>query len=399
MRRGALGSVLLIVLLTSMSLTSLSKPQTLAAENAQTTNVTTSVHLSVNASLCGIGQAFRVSITVEPPPPTHNDSFKEIEAFIIKPDGRIDSFTLTTEPKSYHNYTYDSVWFDYVPDEAGTWKAYAKYKGDSFEDGSIVYLSSRSQTVEFSITNELYPQPTPTKKISVISISTETSASNTSMTVTGRLTDPDSVGIPNGDIALSYARSNDTAWTYFGHCLTDNQGKYSYQWTNPVSGTYALKAEWFGNKAFLEASSTLMVNSVPYENEQAFVQSNSTIAQITYNETVGLSFTVSGEAGTTGFSRVSIPKSFMPEKEDIRVFLDGKQINYELSSTGDSWIISFTYQHSTHQVTINTVADNSESGDTILGINYWTWITAIIVIIALVGASGLIAWLVKTRKN
>ena len=89
----------------------------------------------------------------------------------------------------------------------------------------------------------------------------------------------------------------------------------------------------------------------------------------------------------------------MPEKENIRVYLDGKQINYELSSTGDSWIISFTYQHSTHQVTINTVADSSESSNTILGIDYWMWITAIIVIIALVGASGLIVWLAKTRKN
>ncbi len=78
MRRSALGSVLLIVLLTSISLTSLSNSQTLAAENVQTTNVATSVQLVVNPDSTGIGQIFRVNITIEPPPPTHSDYFTKI---------------------------------------------------------------------------------------------------------------------------------------------------------------------------------------------------------------------------------------------------------------------------------------------------------------------------------
>lgn len=399
MRRVGLDSVLLIVLLTSMSLISLGGFQTLAAENAQTTNVATSVHMVVNPNPAGLGQTFRVNITVEPPPPTLNSFFKKINIHIMKPDGNIDVITVSTEPRSYQDFSYDSVWFEYVPDQVGTWNLYADYTGDTYADGSIVYLPARSQTVKLTITNEYDPQPTPAKRISVISISAKNSANSNLMAITGSLTNPGAIGISDGSVQLSYALSNDTSWTYIGSCLTDNQGKYSYQWTNPVSGTYTLKAEWFGNKAFLEASNTLIVNSIPYENEQAFVQSNSSIAQITYDATTGLSFTVSGENGTIGFSKVTIPKTFMPEKEKIRVNIDGKQINYEVSSSEDSWIITFTYQHSTHQVTINTVADNSESSNTILGIDYWMWITAIIVTIALVGASGVIVWLAKTRKN
>ena len=303
MRKSALCSVLLIVLLTSISLISFSSSQTLAAENVQTTNVATSVHLVVNPNPAGVGQTFRVNITVEPPPPTLNDFFKEIKAYIIKPDGHIDVLTLSTEPRIYHDFSYDSVWFEYVPDQVGTWNLYANYTGDTYADGSIVYLPARSQTVKLTITNEYNPQPTPAKRISVISISAKNSANSNSMAITGSLTNPGAIGIPDGNVQLSYALSNDTSWTYIGSCLTDNQGKYSYQWTNPVTGTYTLKAEWFGNKAFLEASNTLMVNSIPYENEQAFVQSNSTIAQITYNATLGLSFTVSGESGTAVFQK------------------------------------------------------------------------------------------------
>lgn len=398
MRRVGLGSVLLIVLL-SIILTSFSSFQTLAAENAQTTSVATSVHLVVNPNPAGLGQTFRVNVTVEPTPPTLNDFFKEIKIYIMNPDGSIDVTTLSTDLRIYHDFSYDSIWFERVPDQVGTWTLYADYTGDTYADGSIVYLPSRSQTVKLTITNELDPQPTPAKRISVISISAKNSANSNSMAITGSLTNPGAIGIPAGSVQLSYALSNDTSWTYIGSCLTDNQGKYSYQWINPVSGTYTLKTEWFGNKDFLEASNTVMINSIPYENEQAFVQSNSSIAQITYDTTVGLSFTVSGENGTVGFSKVTIPKSFMPEKEKIKVNLDGTPINYEIASSEDSWIITFTYQHSTHQVTINTDADNSQSSNTILGIDYWMWITAIIVIIALIGASGLIVWLAKTRKN
>ena len=43
---------------------------------------------------------------------------------------------------------------------------------------------------------------------------------------------------------------------------------------------------------------------------------------------------------------------------DLRVYLNGTETGYTVSSTDDAWILSFTYAHSTHQVVID-IADRT----------------------------------------
>jgi hypothetical protein len=93
--------------------------------------------------------------------------------------------------------------------------------------------------------------------------------------------------------------------------------------------------------------------STPEQN--AFlIESNSTVSALTFNGTSSeISFTVNGTTGTTGYVKATISKNFMPNGENIKVYLDGNLVNFSITSNDDSWIIIFTYHHSTHAVTIN----------------------------------------------
>jgi hypothetical protein len=158
-----------------------------------------------------------------------------------------------------------------------------------------------------------------------------------------------------------------------------------------------LKAKWEGNSEFQPASNTTSIGTIPFENQQAIVQSNSTLTQISYNQTVGLSFTVNGEGGTQGYAKVVIPKNLMPENQNIKVHVDGKPINFDLTPSEDEWIISFTYQHSTHQVVINTATNISQDGPIVLDESMLLIFGAVVA--ALTAVAGLLVWLAKTGKK
>lgn len=79
--------------------------------------------------------------------------------------------------------------------------------------------------------------------------------------------------------------------------------------------------------------------------------SNSTISNFEYNGTA-ISFNVVGENGTTGFSRMCIPRALM--NETYRVFVNGTEVSYDplpVSNSTHSYLY-FTYEHSTKEVVI-----------------------------------------------
>jgi hypothetical protein len=89
-------------------------------------------------------------------------------------------------------------------------------------------------------------------------------------------------------------------------------------------------------------------------NEYAFsVLSNSTISALKFDSTtLELSFTASGPSGTTGYSQVTIAKTIAADITNLNVYLDGEPVVSSVASTTDTWIISFTYTHSTHRVVV-----------------------------------------------
>jgi hypothetical protein len=103
-------------------------------------------------------------------------------------------------------------------------------------------------------------------------------------------------------------------------------------------------------------------SSIPVPGQSFFfVESNSTVSALFFNSTSAeLSFTVSGEPYTGGYVKVTIAKSLLSSIQDVKVYFDGTELNAEITEDGDSWLLSFTYMHSMHQVTINFASVSSD---------------------------------------
>lgn len=226
------------------------------------------------------------------------------------------------------------------------------------------------------------PTPTPTPISTQISISVDASSTavGSAVNVNGRLSDSNGNPLQDKSVTLSYAVTDSTSWVPIGSGTTNDAGAYNIQWVNTASGTFTLKAECNGNAEYLGSSATTTLSFLPYENQQIFVlESNSTLSALAFNSTsLELSFTVSESSGTSGYVKVTIAKSLVSNAENIKVYLDGNQLSYEVTSNPDSWLLTFTYTHSTHHVTISLATD---AGDTaFLGIEPWICIVAAIVI-------------------
>jgi len=82
------------------------------------------------------------------------------------------------------------------------------------------------------------------------------------------------------------------------------------------------------------------------------------VTALSFNSTTqDLSFKVSGETGTTGYVNIYISKSLMNDTSNLNVYFDQEILQPITQSVGDSWLVSFTYHHSMHTVTL---ALNSE---------------------------------------
>jgi hypothetical protein len=47
--------------------------------------------------------------------------------------------------------------------------------------------------------------------------------------------------------------------------------------------------------------------------------------------------------------------------ESLQVFLDGKQLNYAVTSEFDSWVFLLNYSHSTHQISMHLSSNVSST--------------------------------------
>ncbi len=189
-----------------------------------------------------------------------------------------------------------------------------------------------------------------------LSLSTESSFSivGSTVNVNGRLADGANLGLANEPVVLSYTFPGTASWFPISSGLTNANGEYRIQWVNPATGSFTLKAEWAGNDTHLAASNITTLNSLPYQNQYAFfVESNSTVASLAFNSTSSeLSFSATGPSGTKGYLKVTISKTLLPEAQNIRIFLDGKELNYTLTETENTWILSLSYSHSTHNISV-----------------------------------------------
>jgi hypothetical protein len=244
---------------------------------------------------------------------------------------------------------------------------------------------------DFSISGENLEKPS----LSVLCQSSS-SYSGFNVEIEGSLT-LNETAVPDAPILLSCSVNGGKSWEDLTLVYTDADGSYSATWLPSATGNYLVKATYEGDANGLGTSETVNFAVSDFTDEKTLfsVSSNSTVTSLEFNNTTsGISFNVTGPSGTKGYVKCTIAKSLVPNVENIKLFLDGNQLNYDITSNADSWIIYVTYAHSSHQISINLQANADES----LPQNkeYWTWTVATISI-ALIGVSPLVYF--KKHKN
>lgn len=204
-----------------------------------------------------------------------------------------------------------------------------------------------------------------------IALDMETDSSSSSIgiliTITGDVKTV-AEGMPLGglNVGLSYSVNNGLTWVDMPSVTTSSSGSFTTQWIPTATGIYMLRGSWAGNNIYQASNSMMSLAVTSPSDKQVFtVQSNSTISDLSFNSaTMELSFNVSGVPGTYGYSRIVISKQLVANGSDIILSLDGEKMNYQLSSTDFSWILYFTYHHSTHTIVATLNEGGKEGGST-----------------------------------
>ena len=202
-----------------------------------------------------------------------------------------------------------------------------------------------------------YPTPEPYPSTSETKLTLDcnsSTSSNFQVYITGRLTD-DGAGIGNASILLSYSFNSGEIWVDLLPVKTDENGGFDTVWVPEEPGNYIVRAVWAGDESHSAVSTTITFAATPFDEQNVFsVATNSTMTELFFDSANRkLRFRVEGGDNTTGYVKVYISKAFLSEISDLKVYLDDEELNYSTESQSDSWLVSFTYSHSAHQVTIN----------------------------------------------
>jgi len=254
-------------------------------------------------------------------------------------------------------------------------------------------VSSQSGQNSTSSPNPTPNLPTPTLTVSCQSTTT---FSNFRVEIAGNLT-CDGAGLQGLPILLSYSVDEGKTWNELTSVSTDNNGNFLAVWLPSVTGNYLLMAEWTGNANYAETSTVINFAVLPFGEQSVLsVTSNSTISALAFNSTSGeLDFTASGPEGTTGYCDVYIPTSLISDISDLTVFLNGNPISYNAESLGNAWLVSFSYQTGTNQVTMGI---NAADSFVVNGNQLVQWIPYGVIIVLMATIAVLLASR-KTKKQ
>jgi len=224
------------------------------------------------------------------------------------------------------------------------------------------YDNPGTYTVTLNVTDNDGLTDIATKSITIgkmptsISISTSSPSSfvGFKVNITGTLRDMYENTLRDETVVLYYTFSGIIEWVPITSDTTDNFGNYQAIWIPPATGYFVIKARWAGNTTHSEASNTTTLSNLAYQDQYVFsVESNSTISELAFDtKNWKLSFAATGPNGTRGYVKVTVARSLVANITNIRVFLDGRELEFTIASTDDSWLLTFTYEHSVHQVEV-----------------------------------------------
>lgn len=198
-----------------------------------------------------------------------------------------------------------------------------------------------------------YIEVLPTTQMT-ISTSASTTQLGYAVNIAGTVATEGGEPVVGANVILSYMIPGLQTWTPITSAVTDSNGSFSAQWLPQATGTFAVNAEWSGNNVCAGSWASQNISVLEGAGEPMFfVESNSTLSALTFNSTANeLSFTVSGESGTTGYTQVVLSKALISNITGLTLFIDGQPVNYSSTSLNESWILYFQYHHSSHEVTL-----------------------------------------------
>jgi hypothetical protein len=175
--------------------------------------------------------------------------------------------------------------------------------------------------------------------------------------------------IPDAPILLAYSVTGGKSWVDLALVQTRMDGSYYAQWRPSVTGYYTLKAVYEGDEEYSGTSIQINFALEPCSERNVLsVDTNSTLTGFFFDSNSSrLSFTVSGDTGTTGYVNVNIPKSLVTDASTLAVYLDDAEVEYSLESQSESWLLGFNYHHSAHQVIVSFSENAAASPDGFVG--------------------------------
>ncbi|MCW4009917.1 MAG: hypothetical protein NWF05_04785 [Candidatus Bathyarchaeota archaeon] len=271
----------------------------------------------------------------------------------------------------------------------------------------VIWTSGGIATYNTTVVSDGEPQPKPTPTPTAppappvptvdISCQSSTTDSTSKVTIAGNVT-YNGTGLQGLPVMLSYSVNGGNSWSDLTLVNTDSNGGFIAVWTPLVTGNFLIKAIWAGNSTYGRTAAQVNLVVTPLGRQSVFsITSNSTVSVFQFDAAAQeITLTVSGETGTTGFIDLCIAKSLVADVSDFKVYLDGNPQTCNYTSQGDSWLLSFSYHHSTHQVTINidtTEADYAQSQEA-------NWVSIVGVAAAFAAALfALLAVLALLRKR
>jgi len=265
--------------------------------------------------------------------------------------------------------------------------------------GNTYSWESSQYTLQVGASHTNSPTPTPTEapleNTSIeLSCESSTSYSGFKVEIEGKLSH-NSAPLQNQPILLSYSVTGGNTWQELTLIYTGSDGSFFADWRPTVTGNYLVKAVFEGTQEYTQTSEIVNLAVTSYQDENMFsVSSNSTITNLFFDSTSKeLSFNVAGDSDTSGYANVYIAKNLVSDASLISVYLDGNKLDYSVIATEDSWILHFTYSHSSHDVTVKLV-NSSLFGISMFG----DWLIPIIVVILVVVVAIAVAVAIKKRR-
>ena len=291
-------------------------------------------------------------------------------------------YGISVQVKAYSNagYVFDGWYLDGL------------YKGLDVNLG-VLMTKDHQLDAYFATPDAVQPKPNDTRVPSFLALSCKSSASLAHFyaQIEGYLmggNDSGGVVLPNIPVFFSYSVTGGRDWIPLTSVNTNDRGIFSVTWMPAVTGNYMIQAVWDGDETYTNATTVVNFAVESFQAETVFsVTSNSTLSQLSFNSNSSeLSFSVTGASGTTGYVNLYVPKSLITDVSDLKVYLDQTQLTYTYLDSGDSWLVLFNYEHSTHAVKVDFAgkaagADNLWGGFLPLGLAV---VAVVVVAIALV---------------